>query len=102
MSLSLYTTLACLNNVDLDCKSDYKLQWFFVTLYIRCFNSVIVMVCYNSQNVGQVDSLGLGHGSPSVDKYNLRTSITTNTGATGGQRSALNYSSVNTGLEFPL
>ena len=61
-------------------------------MYIRLFNSVIVMVCNNSQNVGQVDTLSLRHGSRSVDKYNLRTSITTNTGATGGQRSALHYS----------
>ena len=56
------------------------------------------MVCYNSQNVGQVDTLSLSHGSRSVDKYNLRTSIITNTGATGGRRSALNCSNVNTGL----
>ena len=60
------------------------------------------MVCYNSQNVGQVDPLGLGHSSQSVDKYNLRTLITTNTGATGGQRSALNCSKLNTGLGSPL
>ena len=60
------------------------------------------MALYNSQNVGQVDPLGLGHSSRSVDKYNLRTSITTKTGATGGQRSALNCSSANTGLGSPL
>ena len=42
------------------------------------------MACYNSQNVGQVDPLGLGHSSRSVDKYNLRTSITPEPQEAGG------------------
>ena len=36
------SALACLNNVG--CKSYYKLQWFFVDLYIRCATALIPLL----------------------------------------------------------